>query len=129
MRIVAHESGRQTLLFGTGSSARHEMLKAPPYRYDGLVDYREPHWVESFLNMEGGVSVQYAIDCISEGDSVRNVSQIVAAGGSTTVSHSCEGKAWSMEPGELPFQLIYGVVWEGLGVEVEYQGKLQLLVV
>ncbi|RDL30174.1 GroES-like protein [Venustampulla echinocandica] len=122
VRIAAHASGREAVLFGAASPARHAMLKVPPYSYNGLVDYREANWVEKLLEVQNGEGVQYAFDCISEGDSVRNVIKTVAPGGKMAVFRSREGKAWAAEPGELPFEPVYGAVWEGLGVEVQYQG-------
>jgi NADPH:quinone reductase-like Zn-dependent oxidoreductase len=122
VRIAARVNGKEALLFGTASPARHGMLKAAPYSYNEIFDYREPAWVEDFLKSQGNEGVQYAIDCISEGDSVKKVAKTVAAEGSMAVFRSREGKAWRSGVGELPFEPVYGAVWEGLGVEVQYQG-------
>lgn len=122
VRITARNNGREALLFGSASPARHEMLKAAPFSYNELFDYRAPKWTEAFLKTQGNEGVQYAIDCISEGDSVKKVAKTVAPEGSMAVFRSRQGKAWSTEAGELPFEPMYGAVWEGLGVEVQYQG-------
>jgi NADPH:quinone reductase-like Zn-dependent oxidoreductase len=122
VRIAARANGRELLLFGTASPARHGLLKAAPYSYNDIFDYRDPNWAEDFLKSLDNEGVQYAIDCISEGDSVKKVAKTIAAEGSMAVFRSREGQAWETEEGELPFEPVYGAVWEGLGVEVQYQG-------
>ena len=123
IRLAAKASGRKAILFGAASPARHEMLKAPPFNYNGLVDYRDEAWPEKFLEEQKQARVDYAVDCISEGQSVRNVSKIVVPTGNMAIFRSRAAKAWTAAESELPFEPVYGAVWEGLGVEIQYSGK------
>lgn len=120
VNLAAQASGLKPILFGAASAGKHEMLKAAPYNYHSLVDYRDENWAQKFLEAEE--KVDYAVDCICEGDSVRNVIKTVKEGGNMAIYRSRAAKAWKAEEGELPFEPIYGGVWEGLGVEIEYYG-------
>ncbi|EPE25006.1 GroES-like protein [Glarea lozoyensis ATCC 20868] len=122
VRLAAKSSDRPAVLFAAASPGRHAMLRAPPYSYDGLVDYRDEEWPGKFLEEQRQARVDYGVDCISEGESVKRVSKVVNPTGGMAVFRSRAGKAWTAEEGELPFEPIYGAVWEGLGVEIEYYG-------
>jgi NADPH:quinone reductase-like Zn-dependent oxidoreductase len=123
LHLAAKSSGRKAVLFGAASPKNWEMLKQEPYSYEGLVDYRDEEWPEKWLEEQRQARVDYGVDCISEGVSVKNVSKVVNPTGGMAVFRSRAGKAWTAEPGELPFEPIYGAVWEGLGVEIQYAGK------
>ncbi|EHL01415.1 putative protein TOXD [Glarea lozoyensis 74030] len=123
VRLAAKSSDRPAVLFAAASPGRHAMLRAPPYSYDGLVDYRDEEWPGKFLEEQRQARVDYGVDCISEGESVKRVSKVVNPTGGMAVFRSRAGKAWTAEEGELPFEPIYGAVWEGLGVEIEYYAK------
>ena len=109
-------------LIGAASKARHAMLLAPPYNYSALVDYRDADWPEQVRAWTGErEGVDYAIDCISEGDSVVRASSCVRAKeGKMAIFRSRKAGAW--KDGEMGVEPIYGAVWEGLGVEIGYSG-------
>jgi NADPH:quinone reductase-like Zn-dependent oxidoreductase len=107
-------------LFGAASPSNFDMLKAPPYEYDHLVDYHDAKWPEQVLRYTDGAGVHFAYDCISEGTSVSQVCHSLRSGGKMAVVRSRAGGAWMAD--DLATEPIYGAVWEGLGVEVQYQG-------
>jgi hypothetical protein len=53
---------------------------------------------------------------------VKRVAGTLKKGGKMAIVRSREGGAWAAGEGELPTEPIYGAVWEGLGVEIQYQG-------
>jgi NADPH:quinone reductase-like Zn-dependent oxidoreductase len=120
VRLSAEASGKKIRLFGAASKARWEMLKSEPYGYEHLVDYRDGDWPEQIQKLADGKGMNYAYDCISEGDSVTRVSSTLASNGKTAIVRSRAGGAWKAD--HLPVEPIYGAVWEGLGEEVQYQG-------
>jgi len=113
-------SGQKIKLIGAASRARFDMLHSEPYNYDYLVDYRDKDWPEQVRALTNDKGVQYAYDCISEGDSVQLVSRTVAKDGKMAIMRSRQGGAWKTE--DLPLEPIYGAVWEGLGEEIHYAG-------
>jgi NADPH:quinone reductase-like Zn-dependent oxidoreductase len=121
---LVHHSGEATAgtvkLLGTASERRFPMLKDQPYRYDHLIDYRDPAWLEKILSFTDNRGVQYAFDCISEGDSVLKVSQALEVDGKMAIVRSREGGAWSGNG--LRIEPSYGAVWAGLGEDVQYAG-------
>ncbi|PSN59537.1 GroES-like protein [Corynespora cassiicola Philippines] len=120
VRISAQERGRKICLFGAASKARWDMLKAEPYAYDHLVDYRDPDWPAQIKMIAGGSGMHYAYDCISEKLSVKKTISTLMDNGKAAIVRSRQGGAWTAQ--NLLVEPIYGAVWEGLGVEVEYQG-------
>lgn len=120
IRLSAQASGKTIRLFGAASKSRWDMLKAMPYGYENLVDYRDEDWPWQVRELAGGVGMDYAYDCISEGDSVKRVSDTLAINGRSAVVRSRAGGAWKAD--SLPVEPIYGAVWEGLGKEIQYQG-------
>jgi NADPH:quinone reductase-like Zn-dependent oxidoreductase len=119
-RISAKASGKKIKLFGTASKSRWEFLKAKPYLYNHLVDYKDADWVQQIKELSNGVGMHYAYDGLSEGDSVARVASTLAKNGKFAIVRSREGGAW--EAKNLPTEPVYGAVWEGLGEEVVYQG-------
>lgn len=74
------------------------------------------------LALTNGKGIDLALDCISEGSTVANVSRTLHSQGKLAVTRSLEGGAWDsyhVQEGIVPS---YGAVWEGLGEMVEYQG-------
>jgi len=53
---------------------------------------------------------------------VKRVATTVRKGGKMAIVRSRQGGAWAAGEDELPTEPIYGAVWEGLGVEIQYQG-------
>jgi len=119
-RRSAEARRRKIRLFGTASSKRFEMLSDEPYKYDHLVDYHNKDWVEQIRHLSGGHGMSYALDCISEGDSVKLVAKVLGEDGPLAIVRSREGGAWKAD--DLRVEPMYGAVWEGLGAEVQYQG-------
>jgi NADPH:quinone reductase-like Zn-dependent oxidoreductase len=119
-RASAKVAGRQIKLFGTASKARWDFLKAAPYLYDYLVDYRDQDWPGRITELSNGVGMHYAYDGLSEGDSVARVASTLAKEGKVAIVRSREGGAWAAN--DLLIEPVYGAVWEGLGEEVKYQG-------
>jgi NADPH:quinone reductase-like Zn-dependent oxidoreductase len=120
VRLSAEASGKKIRLFGAASKARWGMLKSEPYGYEHLVDYRDGDWPEQIQKLADGKGMNYAYDCISEGESVARVSSILASKGKIAIVRSRAGGAWKAD--DLPVEPIYGAVWEGLGEEIQYQG-------
>lgn len=120
IRLSAKTSGRNVRLFGAASKSRWDMLKAQPYGYDQLVDYRDQKWPEQIHALTDNAGIDYAYDCISEGDTVRRVGSLLSKDGKMAIVRSRAGGAWKAD--DLPVEPIYGAVWEGLGEEIQYQG-------
>lgn len=117
VRRSAEASGRRVRLIGTASPQQWDMLRAEPYGYDVLVDYRDTSWpekVRAASRAEGGVD--FAYDAISEGSTVRNVSHTLKKGGNMAVVRSREAGVW--DPEGVQDEPLYGAVWEGLGEDM-----------
>jgi len=119
-RASAKAAGKKIKLFGAASKARWEFLRAEPYFYDHLVEYRDPTWSSQITGLSDGVGMHYAYDGLSEGGSVTHVASTLAKCGQMAIVRSREGGAWKGD--NLPIEPVYGAVWEGLGEEVQYQG-------
>lgn len=120
IRRSAEASGATVRLLGAASKQRFSLLKSEPYGYSDLVDYRDEDWVHQIRALTGGRGVDYAYDCISERATVKMVSATLRNDGCMAIVRSREGGAWKTE--DLSVEPIYGAVWEGLGVEIQYQG-------
>ena len=115
------ESSRRTIeMFGTAGQKHFNMLKAEPYCYTDVVDYRDDDWPVKVLSLTNGTGVDYAYDCISEGSTVSDTAKTLASSGKMAIVRSREGGAWTAE--NLATEPSYGAVWEGLGEDVQYQG-------
>ena len=119
--IAAATSDRTIRLIGAASSSKHVMLREKPYNYDVLVDYRDKDWVEKVKGATGGHGVDFALDCISEGDTVYKTHETLAPSAKFAVIRGPVGGEY--DPAQMTVKPMYGAVWEGLGVEVEYNGK------
>ncbi|KAF6514447.1 hypothetical protein HZS61_005581 [Fusarium oxysporum f. sp. conglutinans] len=120
-RIAARVSGMSIRLIGAASSSKHEMLRNEPYNYDVLVDYKDEDWVQEVKDATNGNGVDFALDCISEGQTVYNTHETLAPSAKFAVIRGPVGGQY--DPALLTVKPIYGAVWEGLGVEVGYNGK------
>lgn len=121
VRRSAEVSGRHVRLIGSASPRHWDVLRAEPYCYETLVDYRDTSWPEQVRRAAGphrGGGVDFAYDAVSEGASVRDVSSCLRRGGKMAVVRSREAGAWDAEG--VTVEPIYGAVWEGLGEDVEY---------
>lgn len=117
VRRSAEMAGRRVKLIGLASPRHFERLKAEPYQYDHLEDYRDPKWPEKVRQVSGG-GVHYAYDAISEASTVRDASSTLKKGGKVAVARSREAGAWDTDG--VATEPLYGAVWEGLGEDVEY---------
>ncbi|KAF8210429.1 hypothetical protein K438DRAFT_1959697 [Mycena galopus ATCC 62051] len=117
VRRSAEISGRRVRLIGAASPRNWEVLRAEPYGYEVLVDYRDASWPVRVRQAAGG-GVHFAYDAISEGATVKEVSSTLRPGGKIAVVRSREAGAWDADG--VTTEPIYGAVWEGLGEDVEY---------
>ena len=117
---LARSCGLNIRLIGAASKARHAMLREEPYHYDDLVDYRDVDWPEQVRALCGREGIDFACDCISEGDTVEKINSILSHRGKQAIFRSRAAGAWTQTH---PFDIepVYGAVWEGLGVEIQYQ--------
>lgn len=113
---------QRIVLIGLASPARFPLLQSHPYSYSHLLDYRSPTWPTSVLALTNGKGIDLALDCISEGSTVANVSRTLRSQGKLAVTRSLEGEAWDSSDLKEGITPSYGAVWEGLGERVEYQG-------
>jgi NADPH:quinone reductase-like Zn-dependent oxidoreductase len=120
VRRSAEASGRTIRLIGAASKGHWDMLRAEPYGYAGLVDYKDPNWVEEVRKITGGEGVDFAYDSISEGSTVKMVSHTLRTGGKMAIVRSKASGFWETEGLAEGVEPIYGAVWEGLGVEIQY---------
>ncbi|KAH8599228.1 chaperonin 10-like protein [Bisporella sp. PMI_857] len=121
IRRFSEASGRPIKLIGSASKARFSLLQSGPYFYNDLVDYRDSEWQQQALQLTGGAGFHYAFDCISEGPTVKRIISLLQHGGKIAIVRSKEGGAWDSEGLPPDVEPIYGAVWEGLGVEIQYQ--------
>lgn len=121
VRLAERTSGRKVRLIGAASKSRHEMLRQAPYGYDVLVDYRAGDWVEQAKQAADGNGADYGVDCISETNTVPAVSTTVREDGRFAVFRTPKGGRY--DPEKLAVKPVYGAVWEGLGVAIEYLGE------
>lgn len=100
VRRCAESSGSTVSLFGTASRKHFNMLKAEPYCYTHVLDYRDnnndwPAKILSLTNDSNETGVYYAYDCISEGSTVADTAKTLAPGGKMAIVRSREGGAWT----------------------------------
>jgi len=120
VHVAASTSRTNFRLIGTARPSKHAFLSSPPYNYDLLVDYRDATWPEKVREATGGVGVHYALDTISERDTVAKVHSTLNAKGKYHVFRGQDGGQF--ETKDLAIQPVYGTVWEGLGHTVDYGG-------
>ncbi|KAH7187793.1 chaperonin 10-like protein [Fusarium oxysporum] len=116
--FAAETSGRKFNLIGTASAFNHQFLSQAPYNYDVLIDYHDSDWPDKVKAATGGVGVHFALDTISEFDTVEKVHSTLGENGKFHVFRSPGGGQFDLS--SLKIQPIYDTVWEGLGVEVDY---------
>ncbi|KAF5667086.1 ToxD-like protein [Fusarium heterosporum] len=121
VRIAENVSGKPVRLIGAASSSKHGMLRNVPYRYDALVDYRDVDWVAKVKAVTNGKGIDLALDCISENTTVYNTHDTLTPSAKFAVIRGPVGGQY--DPALLNVKPTYGAVWEGLGVEVGYNGK------
>lgn len=115
---VSETSGRRIRLVGVASASKHDFLRSEPFRYDILVDYHDSDWPDQVKAATDGRGIHFALDTISEYNTVENVHNTLAPDGRFHIFRSPGGGRFDTT--KLAVQPIYGAVWEGLGVEVDY---------
>ncbi|RMJ10755.1 hypothetical protein CDV36_009632 [Fusarium kuroshium] len=122
VHLSASTSGTKIQLIGAASKSKHDFLRQEPYSYDVLVDYHDADWVEQVKAATEGNGVDFALDCISEGETVYGTYETLAADAKFGVFRGPVGGRY--DPSKLRIKPIYGAVWEGLGVEIGYNGAV-----
>jgi NADPH:quinone reductase-like Zn-dependent oxidoreductase len=105
------------------SASKHALWKKHPYSYDTLIDYRDADWpgqVKKATGSSGGV--EFAIDAVCVSPTVEQVESTLTPNGRFAVYRSPAIGNLDME--KLKNKPLIGAVWEGLGVEIGYQGKV-----
>ncbi|KAJ5704319.1 chaperonin 10-like protein [Penicillium majusculum] len=124
VRLSSITSSRAIRLIGVAGASNHRLLGQPPYNYDVLVDYHDLDWPDKVWEATGNDGVQYALDCISEGDTVENVHSTLGSEDKLAVFRTPSGGGYNVS--KLRIKPIYGAVWEGLGAEIGYNGSDRL---
>lgn len=111
-------SGLNVTLIGVASPKHHDWLREAPYSYDILLDYRSD-WQSEVRRINTGKGLDLAFDCISEGSTVQDLSELMQPQGKLAIVRSKQGGAWKSTK-ELSVEPKYGAVWQGLGEVVDY---------
>ncbi|OAL42983.1 GroES-like protein [Pyrenochaeta sp. DS3sAY3a] len=124
VHLAARGLSEKINLIGVASTSKHTTLRQPPYSYNILVDYQDKDWTNEVKRATGGQGVHYGIDAASVGSSVASVEATLSAGGKFAAFRSPQ--AGGFDVSGLDVKPVIGVVWEGLGADIEYHGKLLL---
>ncbi|ETS78654.1 hypothetical protein PFICI_08507 [Pestalotiopsis fici W106-1] len=121
VRLSQQCSQTPVRLIGIASASKHALLQEAPYSYDHLIDYRHTGWPEQVKKIcESSHGVHFAIDAVSVSPTVEQVESTLAPNGRFAVYRSpALGK---FDITKLKIKPLIGAVWEGLGVEIGYQG-------
>ncbi|RSM05116.1 hypothetical protein CDV31_009750 [Fusarium ambrosium] len=121
VRLSEQFSGTKIRLIGVASASKHDLLRENPYKFDFLIDYHDTDWPEQVRKLtEASGGVHYAVDAVSISPTVEQVDSILAPDGRFAVYRSpALGK---FDINNLQHKPMIGAVWEGLGVEIGYQG-------
>ncbi|KAL2670159.1 hypothetical protein Neosp_015040 [[Neocosmospora] mangrovei] len=121
VRLSEQFSGTKIRLIGVASASKHDLLREKPYNFDVLIDYHDPDWPEQVRKLtEASGGVHYAVDGVSISPTVEQVDSVLAPDGRFAVYRSpAVGK---FDITKLKHNPVIGAVWEGLGVEIGYQG-------
>ncbi|KAL3489557.1 chaperonin 10-like protein [Aspergillus germanicus] len=122
IHIAASTSRRKFCLIGTARPSKHASLSLPPYSYNHLFDYSDEAWPQKVREVTGGVGIHYALDTISERDTVAKVHSTLNPSGKYHVFRGQDGGMFDTR--DLSIKPVYGTVWEGLGNVVDYGGGL-----
>lgn len=120
VHLSSRVSGQRIRLIGIASPSRHDLLHHTPYNYDVLVDYRDPQMVDKIWEATNGRGIDYAMDCISERETVQKIDRSLGPRGRMVVFRTAQGGQYDVS--KLRVKPFYCIVWVGLGVEVEYEG-------
>lgn len=96
VRRSAEMGGRRVRLVGTAGRGNWDMLRAEPYGYKVLVDYRDTSWPDKVRRATGG-GVHLAYGAVSEASLDKDVRSTLRQGGRMTVVRSNEAGVWDGE--------------------------------
>ncbi|KAF9529768.1 chaperonin 10-like protein [Crepidotus variabilis] len=115
-KLLKTPSGQPYRVFATASPKnRTKLLNLGA---EAVFDYRSPTWPKELRALSGGID--YALDCISEDESVARISQTFGpAGGKIVILLKGTWNKEGIRPDVIP---VYQVAWSGLGYEIEYMG-------
>ncbi|KAL5610400.1 hypothetical protein FOVSG1_005081 [Fusarium oxysporum f. sp. vasinfectum] len=121
VRLSEKFSGSRINLIGVASASKHDLLRAKPYSFDVLIDYHDADWTEQAKKLTANTGgVHYAVDAVSVSPTVERVESVLAPEGCFAVYRSpALGK---FDINKLRVKPLIGAVWEGLGVDIGYQG-------
>ncbi|KAJ4252365.1 hypothetical protein NW762_010963 [Fusarium torreyae] len=121
VRLSEKFSGAQVNLIGVASASKHDLLREKPYAFDVLIDYHDVDWTEQVKKLTANTGgVNYAVDAVSVSPTVEQVESVLAPEGRFAVYRSPALGKFDMN--KLRVKPLIGAVWEGLGVEIGYQG-------
>ena len=120
VNLSSAASGRKIHLIGAASASKHGFLRQKPYSYSFLVDYRDSDWVMQVKAATGGKGVDFALDCVSKGLTVQQCHDTLSSSAKLAVFRGPVGGQYDLS--KLTVKPNYGAVWEGLGVEIGYNG-------
>ncbi|KAJ4029354.1 hypothetical protein NW761_013962 [Fusarium oxysporum] len=121
VRLSEQFSGRKICLIGVASASKHDLLREKPYSFDVLIDYHDADWPEQVRKLtESSRGVDYAVDAVSVSPTVEQVGSTLASDGRFAVYRS--PALGNFDINKLTIKPLIGAVWEGLGVEIGYQG-------
>ncbi|KAG5751266.1 hypothetical protein H9Q70_006106 [Fusarium xylarioides] len=121
VRLSEKLSSTKVNLIGVASASKHDLLRAKPYAFDVLIDYHDADWTEQVEKLAANTGgVHYAVDAVSFSPTVEQVESVLAPEGRFAVFRSpALGK---FDITKLRIKPLIGAVWEGLEVEIGYQG-------
>ncbi|KAF6764796.1 chaperonin 10-like protein [Ephemerocybe angulata] len=118
LRYQSPEGEEKTITVITTSSPKH-FGKLQGLGADAVFDYRDSSWPEQVRKAYPD-GIDYAVDCISEGDTTGVMSDLYRTGGG--VIAVIRAVAWNKERVRSDVTPLYGAVWSGLGYDIIYNG-------
>lgn len=122
VRLAEKTSGTSIRLIGTASASHHALLREAPYKFDDLVDRHDVNWPGQVRKLtQSSNGLHYALDAISVSPSVEIVESLLAPEGRFAVYRT--PALGNFDITKLKIKPFIGMVWEGLGHEIGYQGQ------
>lgn len=122
VRLAEKTSATKIRLIGTPCPSHHALLMGAPYGFDHLVDHHDADWPDRVRRLtEPSNGLHYAIDAISVSPSVENVESLMIPRGRFAVYRT--PALGNFDPTKLKIKPHIGMVWEGLGHDIGYQGQ------
>lgn len=121
VRVAEKTSGTKIRLIGIASASHHALLRGAPYKFDDLVDHHDADWPDQVRKLTEPNGLHYALDAISVSPSVAHVESLLSPEGRFAVYRT--PALGNFDMAKLKIKPLIGMVWEGLGHEIGYQGK------